>query len=177
MTGRCIVWLHVSVVALAVSVPAPGAAFAQDGTIAGQVLLDGDGDPLPGVTVEATELLSIDQSRLSVTNAQGQYRISGLRPGTHIVTFKLPGFGVVVRSVELSAGLTTVVDAELIVGGSEVVVSVVSGPRPFGAFVLNCESRPDGTIGPCRRFFFTDPNHSPSPPLPPPPPPAPPVPR
>ena len=175
MAGQCIVWLHVSVVALAVSVPAPGAAFAQEGTIAGQVL-DGDGDPLPGVTVEATELLSIDQSRLSVTNAQGQYRISGLRPGTHIVTFKLPWFGIVVQDVELSAGLTTVVDAELIAGAID-DFNPLSRLGSFGAFVLNCESRPDGTIGPCRRFFFTDPNHSPSPPLPPLPPPPPPVPR
>ena len=167
MAGRGIAWLHVSVVALAVSVSAPVSAFAQAGALAGQVL-DADGDPLPGVTVEVTDPLLINPSRRSVTNAQGRYRIPDLRPGLHhTVTFKLPGFSTVVRGVELSAGATTVVDAELIVGGNENTLG--STLTMTGAFVLNCESRPDGTIGPCRRSFFGNPD--PEYWLPPPPPP------
>ena len=172
MAGRGIAWLHVSVVALAVSVSAPVSAFAQAGALAGQVL-DADGDLLPGVTVEVTDPLLINPSRRSVTNAQGRYRIPDLRPGLHhTVTFKLPGFSTVVRDVELSAGATTVVDAELIVGGNENTLGSTLTMR--GAFVLNCESRPDGTIGPCRRSFFGNPD--PEYWLPPPPPPPPPEP-
>ena len=177
MAGRGIAWLHVSVVALAVSVSAPVSAFAQAGALAGQVL-DADGDPLPGVTVEVTDPLLINPSRRSVTNAQGRYRIPDLRPGLHhTVTFKLPGFSTVVRDVELSAGATTVVDAELIVGGNENTLgSTLTMTGAFGstgAFVLNCEFRPDGTIGPCRRSFFGNPFGNPDPEywLPPPPPP------
>ena len=164
MAGRCVAWLHVLV---AVSVPPPVSAFAQDGAIAGQVL-DAAGDPLPGVTVEATDPLLSDQSRLSVTDVQGRYRIPDLRPGLHIVTFKLPGFGTVVRGVELSAGLTAVADAELIVGAIDDLnpLTPLTPPDPLGAFVLNCEFRPDGTIGPCRRSFFTTLNPVP-PPAPP----------
>ena len=80
MAGRGIAWLHVSVVALAVSVSAPVSAFAQAGALAGQVL-DADGDPLPGVTVEVADPLLINPSRRSLTNAQGRYRIPDLRPG------------------------------------------------------------------------------------------------
>ena len=152
MAGLDIGWLHVSVVALAVSV----SAFAQAGALAGQVL-DTAGDPLPGVTVEVTDPLLIDPSRRSVTNAQGRYRIPDLRPGLHhTVTFKLPGFSTVARDVELSAGATTVVDAELSVGSDE--NTRVSTLTMRGVFVLNCEFRPDGTIGPCRRSFFGNPD-------------------
>ena len=169
MAGRGIAWLHVSVVALAVSVSAPVSAFAQAGALAGQVL-DADGDPLPGVTVEVADPLLINPSRRSLTNAQGRYRIPDLRPGLHhTVTFKLPGFSTVVRDVELSAGVTTVVDAELIVGGNENTLGSTLTMR--GIFVLNCESRPDGIIGPCRRSFFGNPDLSIwLPPRPPPPP-------
>ena len=155
MAGLGIGWLHVSVVALAVSVSAPVSAFAQAGALAGQVL-DTAGDPLPGVTVEVTDPLLIDPPRRSVTNAQGRYRIPDLRPGLHhTVTFKLPGFSTVARDVELSAGATTVVDAELSVGSDENTRGSTLTMRGF--FVLNCESRPDGTIGPCRRSFFGNP--------------------
>ena len=169
MAGLGIGWLHVSVVALAVSVSAPVSAFAQAGALAGQVL-DTAGDPLPGVTVEVTDPLLIDPPRRSVTNAQGRYRIPDLRPGLHhTVTFKLPGFSTVARDVELSAGATTVVDAELSVGSDENTRGSTLTMRGF--FVLNCESRPDGTIGPCRRSFFGNPypeHWLPPPPSPPP---------
>ena len=124
------------------------------------------------MAVEVADPLLINPSRRSLTNAQGRYRIPDLRPGLHhTVTFKLPGFSTVVRDVELSAGATTVVDAELIVGGNENTLgSTLTMP---GAFVLNCESRPDGTIGPCRRSFFGNPDPEYWLPPPPPPPPEP----
>ena len=51
-----------------------------------------------------------------MTDAEGRYRIPDLRPGFHIVTFKLSGFGTVIRGIALSAGRPVVVDAELLVG-------------------------------------------------------------
>jgi hypothetical protein len=82
------------------------------------------------VTVEAASPALIEKLRSVVTDAQGNYKIIELRPGTYTVTFSLPGFATVKREgVELTAGFTAAVNAELKVGQLQETV-VVSGASP-----------------------------------------------
>src|SRR6058998_2263734 len=85
---------------MAVSLSAANPAWAgqslASGSIAG-VVTDASGAVLPGVTVEATSPALIEKVRTVVTDAQGQYKIVELRPGTYAVTFTLPGFSRVRR--------------------------------------------------------------------------------
>src|ERR1700726_3570996 len=76
-----------------------GVAWAQSattGAIAG-VVRDTTGAVLPGVTVEAASPALIEKVRTVVTDAQGEYKIVDLRPGTYTITFNLAGFGAVKR--------------------------------------------------------------------------------
>src|SRR4051812_14324221 len=106
----------------------PSGAFAQS-AIAG-VVRDTTGAVLPGVTVEVASPALIEQTRSATTDAQGQYKIIDLRPGTYSVTFALPGFSTVKRDgVELPANFTAPVNGELRVGSLEETVTV-SGASP-----------------------------------------------
>jgi len=99
------------------------------GTIAGSAR-DATGGLLPGVTVEAASPALIEKVRTAVTDAQGNYRIADLRPGTYAVTFTLPGFSTFKREgIELSAGFTATVNADLKVGALEETVTV-TGASP-----------------------------------------------
>ncbi len=110
----------------------PATAWAQSattGAIAGEVT-DTTGAVLPGVTVEAASPALIEKVRTGVTDAQGQYRIVDLRPGTYTVSFSLPGFSTVRREgIELNTGFTATVDADLRVGALEETITV-SGATP-----------------------------------------------
>src|SRR4026207_2438848 len=64
--------------------------------IAGTVR-DTSGAVLPGVTVEAASPVLIEKTRSVVTNGQGQYTITDLRPGTYNVTFTLVGLNTLLR--------------------------------------------------------------------------------
>ena len=88
--------------ALLLSVLLPATVLAQ--TIAGTVR-DSSNAVLPGVTVEASSPALIEKTRSVVTDANGQFQIVDLRPGTYDVTFSLPGFSTVARkALELSGG-------------------------------------------------------------------------
>ena len=64
---------------------------------------DSSGGVLPGVTVEASSPVLIEKARSAVTDTNGRYTISDLRPGAYRVSFTLQGFKTVVReNVELS---------------------------------------------------------------------------
>ena len=103
----------------------PASAIAQS-AIAG-VVKDATGAVLPGVTVEAASPALIEQVRTAITDAQGQYKILDLRPGTYAMTFSLPGFATVKRNgIELPANFTAPVNAELRVGALEETVVVTS---------------------------------------------------
>src|SRR5262249_49361304 len=83
------------------------------GNIAG-VARDTTGAGLPGVTVEAASPALIEKVRSAVTDDQGNYKITDLRPGVYSVTFTLTGFNTVKREgVELTAGFTAPVNAEM----------------------------------------------------------------
>lgn len=100
------------------------------GSVAG-VVKDTSGGVMPGVTAEASSPALIEKVRVGVTNDQGQYQIVGLSPGAYTVTFTLPGFRTVRREgIELSAGFTATVNAELSVGALEESVTV-SGQAPL----------------------------------------------
>jgi hypothetical protein len=109
-----------------------GHALAQGGTqaaIAG-VARDSTGSVLPGVTVEASSPALIEKVRTAITDEQGQYRISDLRPGVYAVTFSLVGFTTVRReNLELTAAFTANVNGDLRVGGLEETITV-SGSSP-----------------------------------------------
>ena len=115
----------------------PVAAFAQATGIAG-VVRDTTGAVMPGVTVEASSPALIERVRTATSDAQGQYKILDLRPGTYTVTFTLPGFSTVKREgIELPATFTATVNADLRIGAIEETVTVSSSaPTLRSAFTV-----------------------------------------
>jgi hypothetical protein len=106
----------------------PATTFAQ--TIAG-VVRDTTGAVMPGVTVEAASPALIEKVRTAVTDGEGQYKVVDLVPGAYTVTFTLPGFSTVKRDgIDLSAGFTASVNAELRVGALAETITV-SGQAPM----------------------------------------------
>jgi len=98
--------------------------------IAGTVR-DASGAVLPGVTVEAASSALIEKVRTVVTNGEGRYNIVDLRPGTYVVTFGITGFSTVKREgIELTAGFTATVNADLQIGAVAETITV-SGATPL----------------------------------------------
>ena len=114
--------------ALAGALVVPATALAQTGAIAGEVTDETSG-VLPGVTVNATRP-EATEVRTTVTDGQGLYTLTALVPGTYVVEHSLAGFSTVRREgVDLSAGFTANIDAQLAVGGVEETVTV-TGATP-----------------------------------------------
>src|SRR5437879_5648751 len=110
----------------------PAATFAQqtNGGIGGTAR-DASGAVLPGVTVEASSSILIERVRTVTTDGDGRYNIVELPPGSYTVTFSLPGFSAVKNEgLELNAGVTVTVNAELHVGALEETV-IVSAASPI----------------------------------------------
>jgi hypothetical protein len=106
----------------------PAMAHAQ--TMAGTVR-DSSGAVLPGVSVEAASAALIERTRSVVSDANGQYQIIDLRPGTYVVTFTLPGFTTVARQgVEVTGGGVTTINADMRVSGVEETITV-TGDSPI----------------------------------------------
>jgi len=101
---------------LIICVATAGTAFAQvtpEGKITGKVM-DNQGSPLPGVTVEATSPKLVGKAS-TVTDGNGIYRLMALPSGTYDITFSLPGFNTLVRKdiyLELSQTLAMNVTLE-----------------------------------------------------------------
>src|SRR3954467_1207394 len=92
---------------------------------------DTSGAVLPGVSVEAASPALIEKVRAVVSDAEGRYTITDLRPGTYAVTFSLVGFNTLKRDgVELRSGFTATVNADLQVGALEETVTV-TGAAPL----------------------------------------------
>lgn len=120
--------LVTGLLALACLALVPAAARAQS-AITGTVK-DSSGAVMPGVTIEAASEVLIEGVRSAVADENGAYRIVDLRPGTYKVTFTLPGFNTFVRDgLELPAGFTATIDAEMRVGALEETVTV-TGQSP-----------------------------------------------
>ena len=106
----------------------PQAARAQS-AITG-VVRDSSGGVLPGVTVEAASDALIEKSRTVVTDGEGRYTITDLRPGQYKVTFSLEGFANIIRDgIDLPSQFTATVNAELKVGSLEESITV-TGAAP-----------------------------------------------
>ena len=124
------------VLILTAAVLLPSLAFAQ-GTLTGTVR-DQSGGVLPGVTVEASSPALIEKVRTGVTDGAGQYRITGLNPGTYALTFTLPGFNAVRREgIELGGTATLTIPADMRVGALEETITV-TGETP----VVDVQTRP-----------------------------------
>jgi hypothetical protein len=79
------------------------------------------------VSVEASSPALIEKARTTVTDANGQYRIIDLRPGTYTLTFTLSGFTTTKREkIELTGTQTLTIPVELAIGGIEQTVLVTS---------------------------------------------------
>jgi carboxypeptidase family protein/TonB-dependent receptor-like protein len=99
--------------------------FAQQtGSISGKVTAS-DGSALPGVTVEARANV-LPQSRLTTTEANGEYRLPTLLPGTYTLQFSLAGMQSVTRKAEVLLGQNTVADAKLGVQGLAESITVTA---------------------------------------------------
>ena len=82
------------------------------GTLRGRVL-----DQLEAAIVGANvTIVGIDSEKAVTSNGQGEYIVSGLKPGTYTVRSNAPGFAVFEqRNVEISAGRTHTLDIKLVV--------------------------------------------------------------
>src|SRR4029077_2659485 len=115
-----------TVIVLVCTLAGATAAFAQSGSIAGQVK-DPSGAILPGVTVEVSSPVLIEKVRTATTDGQGNYKIIELRPGTYSVVFTLPGFNTLKREgIVLTSDFTATVSVELRVGAVEETVTVTA---------------------------------------------------
>jgi hypothetical protein len=109
--------------------PSICAAQATSSSIAGFVK-DATGAALASVTVEASSPALIEKRRTGVTDAEGNYKIVDLRPGTYSIRFSLTGFGTFEREgIELTSGFTANVNVELRVGAVTDTLTV-SGATP-----------------------------------------------
>jgi Carboxypeptidase regulatory-like domain len=109
-----------TVLTLALMVAAAAPAFAQQtGAITGKVTAT-DGSVLPGVTVEARSDV-LPGPRVTVSGANGEYRLPALPPGAYTVKFTLAGMQNVTRKALVQLSQDTVADASLGVGIEETV--------------------------------------------------------
>ena len=103
-------------------------AYAQSGIVG--VVKDTSGAAMPGVTIEASSDVLIEKVKSAISDGDGAYRISDLRPGTYSVSFTLPGFKTYRRDgLVLPAEFTATVNAELGVGSLEETITV-TGASP-----------------------------------------------
>ena len=116
-----VVWAFCGGVLYAADVAAQEAA-----SIVGRVT-DESGAVLPGVTVTAKSPALQVGSASTVTDAQGDYRLTPLSIGTYEVDFELSGFqGVRREGVRLTVGFTARVDISLGVGALEEQITVTA---------------------------------------------------
>ena len=118
---------------LAAALAAPATAGAQGtgaGTIAG-VVRDESGGVLPGVTVEISSPALIEKVRATITDGDGAYRVSELRPGDYAVVFTMPGFAVMRREgIEITSNFTASINVVMKVSALEETITV-SGQTPL----------------------------------------------
>src|SRR6476660_7757421 len=116
-------------IGFAILVLLPSTASAQS-AFSG-IVRDTSGAVLPGVSVEAASPVLIEKTRTVVTDEQGRYTITDLRPGTYKLSFTLAGFATFVRDgVELAGNTTAPINAEMKVGALQESVTV-SGQSPL----------------------------------------------
>ena len=106
----------------------PAIAHAQSAIVG--TVKDTSGATMPGVTIEAASDVLIEKVKSAVSDSDGKYRISDLRPGTYVVTFTLPGFNTFKRDgLQLPAEFTATLNTELTVGALAETITV-TGASP-----------------------------------------------
>jgi outer membrane receptor protein involved in Fe transport len=120
--------------------PSALAQGALTGTLSGAVK-DQQGLVLPGVTVTASSP-SLQGVRTTVTDANGQYTMPGLPPGTYTVEFALDGMATVRQTSVVPLGGVAGVDVTMGLGGLTEVVRVTAQTpsilaAPTGSFNLS----------------------------------------
>src|SRR5439155_6069407 len=99
--------------------------FAQQtGSISGKVTAS-DKSALPGVTVEARSNV-LPQPRVTTTEADGEYSLPALLPGSYTLTFTLSGMQTVTRKATVLLLQNTPVDAILGVAGVSENITVTA---------------------------------------------------
>ena len=94
------------------------------------MVTDDSGGVLPGVTVEVASPALIEKVRTVVSDGQGRYSVTDVRPGQYSVTFTLQGFSTVKREgVAVVSGATVPINGELRVGTINETVTV-TGASP-----------------------------------------------
>jgi carboxypeptidase family protein len=122
--------LYVVVGSMLLIHPAAWAQDASTGAIVGAVR-DSSGGALPGVTVEVASPALIERVRSVVTDGEGRYRITALRPGAYTVTFTLTGFTTLKREgIDVQTGFAATVNTELAVGTLNETITV-TGQAPL----------------------------------------------
>ena len=117
-------WRALCGVALLASLAGPAAAQETTGTIQG-VVQDQSGAVLPGATVVVKHVQTGGTQEV-VSNENGRYTVSYLRPGTYEVTFNVSGFQpVTAKAVELHVNDRLEVNGIMKVGGLTDKVDVV----------------------------------------------------
>jgi hypothetical protein len=117
------------VVLLSATALANAAWAQQTGNLAG-VVRDAQGAVLPGVMVTATSDALIG-GRSTPTGESGTYQLTGLPPGTYVVSYELAGFTPLKRdNIIVQVAQTTRVDVELAVGQLQESITV-SGASPM----------------------------------------------
>jgi iron complex outermembrane receptor protein len=90
------------------------------GTISGKVTDKADGTPLPGVTVTIPDLKSGTS-----TNDKGEYTLSNVTKGAHLVQFSCIGYGTITRTVDFSKPI--VLDVQLQTSSIETNEVIITG--------------------------------------------------
>jgi hypothetical protein len=99
--------------------------FAQQtGALHGRVTAS-DGSALPGVTVEAKSNV-LPQPRVTVTDANGDYRLPQLQPGAYTLTFTLSGMQTATRNAEALLGQDNAADVKMAVSGVAESITVTA---------------------------------------------------
>jgi Carboxypeptidase regulatory-like domain/TonB-dependent Receptor Plug Domain len=135
-------YLSAVLVTLAVSMALliPAAAQVDKGSIAGTVK-DSTGAVLPGARVELQQ-----KGPSAVSDAQGQFMIPGLAPGSYTLAVSYVGFSPFSTSVTVSAGQIARLDAVLQIGTQSDSVTV-SGERARGEVeAINIERTADNIV-------------------------------
>lgn len=108
---------------VAILLLAPGLAFAQDGVVTGTVTDAETGDPLPGATVQISEL-----GVGGATDIDGNFEFD-VPEGTHDISASFVGYESITKTIEVTAGETTAVDFAIAPSAQQLEEVVVSGYR------------------------------------------------
>src|SRR6186713_2068228 len=105
----------------------PSAAQTTTSTIYG-VIKDSAGGVLPGVTVSVSGPALQVPSVTTISEADGNYRVTDLPAGVYEVVYELPGFTKIVRKdIRITTGFLAKLDAAMTVGGLEETITVSGG--------------------------------------------------